>query len=75
MRAWIYLGAIALLTTLVVQNWQPLVSLRFLGQQTRRSPCRLACGGSPLRNRGGAVFTLANRRSASSAANPAIATP
>ncbi|MFN4280836.1 hypothetical protein [Thermosynechococcus sp.] len=38
MRAWIYLGAIALLTTLVVQNWQPVVSLRFLGQQTPPLP-------------------------------------
>lgn len=38
MRTWIYLGAIALLTTLVVQNWQPVVSLRFLGQQTPPLP-------------------------------------
>lgn len=38
MRAWIYFGAIALLTTLVVQNWQPVVSLRFLGQQTPALP-------------------------------------
>ncbi|MFN3679776.1 hypothetical protein [Thermosynechococcus sp.] len=38
MRAWIYLGAIALLSALVVQNWQPVVSLRFLGQQTPPLP-------------------------------------
>ncbi|URR35769.1 hypothetical protein NBE99_01160 [Thermosynechococcus sp. HN-54] len=38
MRAWIYLGAIALLTILVVQNWQPVVPLRFLGQQTPALP-------------------------------------
>ncbi|BCX12306.1 MAG: hypothetical protein KatS3mg067_1244 [Thermosynechococcus sp.] len=38
MRAWIYLGAIALLAILMVQNWQPLVSLRFLGQQTPALP-------------------------------------
>ncbi|WP_298618038.1 hypothetical protein [uncultured Thermosynechococcus sp.] len=38
MRTWIYLGAIALLTILVVQNWEPVISLRFLGQQTPPLP-------------------------------------
>ncbi|MDM7325524.1 MAG: hypothetical protein P3X23_000185, partial [Thermosynechococcus sp. Uc] len=38
MRTWIYLAAIALLTILVVQNWEPVISLRFLGQQTPPLP-------------------------------------
>lgn len=47
MRAWIYLGAIALLSTLVVQNWQPLVSLRFWDSKLRRSPLPLGLWWQP----------------------------
>ncbi|XFA73572.1 hypothetical protein RYO59_001821 [Thermosynechococcaceae cyanobacterium Okahandja] len=40
-QAWVYLGAIALLAILVVQNWQPVLPLRFLGQQTPPLPLAL----------------------------------
>ncbi|MCI3280643.1 hypothetical protein L5470_06575 [Synechococcus sp. PCC 6717] len=37
-QVWVYVAAIALITTLVVQNWQPVLPLRFLGQQTPPLP-------------------------------------